>query len=206
MADIIPLGKMKIRVLESTPQISKLLRIAIVNKLRTLFKNQNTIEKLRKLIGIAFRIAMQATPEYRSLTTRGILQAELGVLAPTERMEKLIDHWIKHMRITPKLVRLVGQNIVGGIKVEMVLANYSDVLALSASVQATNKKRKLQWLQWLLEEGDRRIVVDYDIEYNFDPDRYNSRTGLAIMKKSDNRSWGVPSQYAGYRNKNFVTR
>ena len=79
--------------------------------------------------------------------------------------------------------------------------DYSDVISVPEAVFVTEKGVKLEWLRWLLLEGDKRIVSNY-----FFKKSSRGRAGGGIMAERQNASWGVPSQFAGTENNNFATR
>ena len=56
-------------------------------------------------------------------------------------------------------------------------------------------------LQWLLLEGDRKIIVGYHYSARASK-RSRSDLGLMIRKGS----WGVPSEFAGTQENNWATR
>jgi len=64
-------------------------------------------------------------------------------------------------------------------------------------------QKTLEWLRWLLLEGGKVIVSDY--EYRQGSKRGGSRTGLGIMIKRRG-GWKVPAAIAGIESDNFVTR
>ena len=63
--------------------------------------------------------------------------------------------------------------------------------------------KALEWLRWLLKEGNAVIVSQYDFAFK---STRSSRTGLGIMVKKRGGGWKVPSQYAGTDDDNFATR
>mgnify|MGYP003646261604 FL=1 len=76
----------------------------------------------------------------------------------------------------------------------------------AAEFTAQNKRGQgtpLEWLKWLLLEGDRVIVANYRFEPS---NKGTSRTGEGIMIKTRGGGWNVPPQFAGVDNDNFATR
>jgi hypothetical protein len=57
-------------------------------------------------------------------------------------------------------------------------------------------------LEWLLLEGNKTIIKNQQVIVR--PSKF-SRTGMALMQES-NKSWKVPSQYAGTIRNNWITR
>ena len=143
------------------------------------------------------RRSIMATPEYRSLLG-GTLQAELGVTFPLERISNVIDTWVENISVTVKAANDPLLNIHIGV----LQQGYGDVLSLpDASYQY--ERGDIPWLEWLLLEGDKRIVRDY----SFKPVRRGSRTGLGIMVSDEQRGgWQVPAEFSGTETNNFATR
>ena len=86
-----------------------------------------------------------------------------------------------------------GLAFVGGF-------SYSDVLGSSAAIQRTKKGQNLEWLDWLLIQGDKIIIKEYEISSG------EGRAGRFVMKKTVTGKWGVPSTFAGTPNNNWITR
>ena len=60
----------------------------------------------------------------------------------------------------------------------------------------------IEWLRWLLLEGDKTIA-----NYFFLPGRRSkSRTGRGIMVQKEGRVWSIPPQFRGTATDNFATR
>lgn len=64
-------------------------------------------------------------------------------------------------------------------------------------------KRDLPWLQWLLKEGNKFIIIGYRYEDIVDA---RSRSGKGLMIPDDTTSWRVPPEYSGTSNDNWLTR
>ena len=134
----------------------------------------------------------------------GELQAELGVPDSATRLSGILDIWLNSMKISKRTIRPVGGKISGGITINMIKEDYSDVLGTSESFYTTSKGQQIPWLDWLLLAGDRTIVADYifteDISFG------KSRTGLGLMRHQRAGRWHVPREFAGTAKNNFVTR
>lgn len=65
----------------------------------------------------------------------------------------------------------------------------------------TAKGEQIPWLEWLLTRGNEIIIADYHIKFGF---AMASRSGGAIMAPT--LEWSVPSQFAGTRDDNWITR
>ena len=198
-----------LKIKESAGEIQRKLRAAIMKKLgndRVL--SSAGINAARK-VQILFRKNMYASATYRDLATHGRLVAELGLEDPMGKIDVIINTWINSLKLTfRKIGGGAGGSIKGGFRIQMVRSNYADVLKLQQAKQRATSRRKpktnkmLAWLDWLLKQGDRKIITGFDVSF-----RPGGRTGLAIMiEPKQVRSWGVPAEFAGTSNDNFVTR
>jgi len=166
--------------MKALPEIVSKIKVAVVNRIKS-------------------------SDEYAELQG-GTLQAQLGVPNSNSRLERITDIWISNISIKRKPIRAMGSNrITGGFSIGMIKKDWSDVLATSDANYTTEKGRKIPWLEWLLIAGDKTIIDDYTFTPDIPP-KARSRTGLGIMKANLRRRWGVPSQYAGTTQNNFVTR
>lgn len=143
------------------------------------------------------------TPEIRSLIG-GKLQAELGLTDPRQAIDEILNVWQDTVRIDIRPLRLLNTGMFsGGIDIYAIRADFADVLSTNSSFYIAEKSgTTINWLEWLLLEGDKSIVIGYDIGYS----RGASRTGLGKIMKKSKRNWRVPPEYAGTVNNNFVTK
>ncbi|NCA31122.1 MAG: hypothetical protein EBS93_10465 [Chitinophagia bacterium] len=85
----------------------------------------------------------------------------------------------------------------------VVSIDYADVLSSDDALVIDNLRGyNLPWLEWLLLEGNKIIVRKQQVEFG---PNIASRTGNAIMRPS-NKSWRVPSEFAGTITNNWITR
>jgi len=144
---------------------------------------------------------IQAQPEYDSLLG-GQLQGEFGIVDPQNRLNDILNT-IKNGKVVTKTpVSITGQKIKGGIKLEMVRKDLQDLLSLGSASFSTEKGSNLEWLKWLLTEGDSIIITSHEFIFGSSP---FSRTGLGIMRQSSS-GWRVPPEFAGSINNNWITR
>lgn len=137
--------------------------------------------------------AIKSQPEYMSLL-RGRLRSEFGLPDADTKLSEILTVWSKDIVIRNSRKRLT---------IEMIQADFSNVLSLASAQQITKKGVSLEWLDWLLMRGDKTIIRDYEVSLNTSA---HSRTGTAIMMQRKRGKWGVPSQYAGTIRNNWVTR
>jgi len=146
------------------------------------------------------REALVGTQEYQSII-HGKLRAELGIPNSSARIMSVIDTWINNIEV----VVVAGKSPFLSITIGMIQADYSDVLSLPEA-QYTYKSRRsegtIPWLKWLLLEGDKRIVTQYEFSKN----PIGSRTGMGIMISKAKGAWQVPPEFSGTSVNNFATR
>jgi hypothetical protein len=134
----------------------------------------------------------------------GTLRYDLGITKDEAVMisEKIPDVISKLLQVR---VAIEGDTTVFLI-VEMVKSGYEDLLDISEAsflqtyTQSTPKQ--IDWLKWLLTEGNNIIISDFRVKYT--PDNVKSRSGGAIMIQKG--SFRIPPQFSGTEDDNFITR
>lgn len=190
--------KINIKLLDSNNKINKQILSILSNEINRVFNlSLSTI-----LISIKdiVKMAIISQPEYASLKT-GQLRLEFGI-PDTSIIDSVIDSMIDTTIITIKKPKITSDRISSGLVIEFL--NDSDLQSITDSSNSFvyDKEYSLPWLKWLLFEGVRPIIKQYSVKVG--PNK-NSRTGMAIMTES-NLSWNVPSQFAGNRSNNWITR
>lgn len=153
--------------------------------------------------------AIQNTPEYRSIADpNGQLLGELGLEQPGQKLNVILQTIVNSIQVKINRMNINSGTITGGLTVNIIRRTHNDILSLaSATYVSTSAKGSfnIDWLKWLLTEGNSIIIVDHRV--TFDPNdvrKGNSRTGLAVMKKPGR--WKVPTKYSGIIDDNFITR
>lgn len=141
-------------------------------------------------------------PEYESLIN-GTLQYEFGITNPAGRLSEILNTIRSGAIVTIKQPKVVSNKITGGVKLQMIQKDFSDLISLGSSSFTSEKGSQIDWLRWLLLEGDTIIITDYI--FSLGPSPY-SRTGMGIMKPKSGGVWRVPPEYAGSINNNWITR
>tara|TARA_R100000008_G_scaffold86762_1_gene81446 strand:- start:7593 stop:8246 length:654 start_codon:yes stop_codon:yes gene_type:complete len=158
-------------------------------------------ESVLKDLKEAVRKRFFMSDEYGSIVA-GRLRAELGVPQSETRIQQIITTWINGITVKAK----VGTTPFLLIDIGILQSDYSDVLGLPAASYIYNSKRgggEIPWLEWLLLEGDRRIVNKYE----FSPEiKRGSRTGMGVMIQKARGFWQVPPDMSGTSVDNFATR
>lgn len=141
----------------------------------------------------------------------GQLQGELGIIDPGNAVIEIV-HAIQE-NIRPEIIpcRVYGEEIRGGIKIYLYSSDIQDTLfKLHSSSFVSHSKSgvayKIDWLNWLLTEGNEIIVVDYHFVSAVGREKVAliSRTGKGIMGRHG--SWQVPASAAGTVDDNWLTK
>jgi hypothetical protein len=148
----------------------------------------------------------------RSLIS-GDLRGMIGVEnpGPEARLTAILNQWINSVVFTPKPISITQKGLTGGFRLEMMRSDFTDVLRLNEAFFPTPSNEfkanykyhpyNLEWLRWLLLEGSKVVVEDFDfIASN------RGRTGRGTMKKKGARRWSVPPEFAGTAIDNFATQ
>lgn len=146
--------------------------------------------------------AIKNEPEYASLIS-GKLRGEFGLADSASRVDSILSSIENSLIVQFKSPSISGGQIKGGIKLQMIKSNFSDLLSLSEASFTTEKGASLNWLKWLLIEGDNVIVSDHRFIAGPYP---TSRTGMGIMNEFNGAFWRVPPEFAGNINNNWITR
>lgn len=146
--------------------------------------------------------AIQSQPEYSALLG-GTLQGEFGIPDPQSRLNEILDAIRTGQVVKRTPAKISANGIKAGIKLQMVKSDFADLLSLGSASFDTEKGTRLDWLKWLLTEGDTIIISNYEFLLGSYP---NSRTGLGIMRQFGGSGWRVPPEYAGTVKNNWITR
>lgn len=192
--------RFSLKLIDSSKEIQQNILKAMLPEVSSLMNKG--ITKLKSNLPNIIRQAIINTPEYESLS-RGKLKYEFGIANVDSKLASLISVWSTNIQYTYKAPNIIAGRIRSSFSASMIRADFSDVLyADFAAVVDTLRGYTLPWLEWLLLEGNKTIVRNYEVILG--PNR-SSRTGYALMKPS-NRSWKVPSEFSGTINNNWITR
>jgi hypothetical protein len=128
--------------------------------------------------------------------------ADFGLEAGSEshRMNAIVDEIVQNVLVVATPYSILGNKIVGGIVVNLLVDDYSDILALPEAVVDT-KKETLPWLDWTLNLGNQVVVDGYDLLFGDFP---QARSKEAIMAHGG--AWRVPPEISGTKDNNWITR
>ena len=196
----------------SGSQIKKAMQSAIVKELNTIVNRvwYEINSEARDII----EETIKETSEYGSLIEDSghSLKAEFGIEDPDSKLQTIIDTWLSGVRIILKPIRFGGNRLLGGIQIQAIDSSYKDVINLpeahhEVTRKRNNEKNDIRWLEWLLTEGTNPLIYYFYVDDEWDPTRYESRTGLAVMKYLESAVWRVPDwvQPAVYGD-NWITR
>lgn len=189
-----------IKLLDSNSEIYKKILDALLPQI-TQYMN-GVVQKLKFEISPIIEQAIRNSPEYEAILV-GKLKYELGIPDPSVKLEGLIDIWLNSIEYNYNKPIISNNKIKSSFSVNMIRIDFSDVLSTDfAKVVDTIRGYELPWLQWLLLDGTKTIISDYEVLFG---QNRASRTGFAIMTPSNN-SWRVPSNYAGTIGDNWITR
>lgn len=170
-------------------------------------KSETIAEDIRKNLKRVVKDRLVASEAYRSLLG-GSLQGHLGVPDSAYRADAIIDVWLDGISVITK----VGSSRAALLEIEIgvIQADYSDVLSMTEAEFSYYSDRfegmvTIPWLSWLLLEGDRKIIKEFQFMRPGGRNVGQSRTGLGLMREGKGFAWQVPSQFSGTAERNFAT-
>lgn len=185
-------------LVENNSTISKDILTALLPDVQAYFNSK--IQEVQNIIPDIVVNSIMSEPEYSSILS-GTLLHEFGLPDPSGRLTEIINAIKNSKNIQSRPPRISGGSIKGSFKFSMIKQDFSDLLSLGGASFVTEKGSVLNWLNWLLLEGDSVIITDYS--YSVDgPGK--SRTGLGVMVSGG--SWRVPPEFAGNIRNNWITR
>lgn len=162
---------------------------------------QKTANKSTPKIQNLIEDALKQEPEYSSLIS-GQLRLEFGI-PDISSIDTIVKKLSETAEISVKNVSIKNNGLSGGLSLTALERTSMGGLINDANALVNDSKGySLPWLQWLLYEGNKPIIRNYEVKIGPNP---NSRTGMAIMIDS-NKNWRVPPAFAGTINNNWVTR
>ena len=199
----------------STQKAKKAMLPAIARELNNLVQKNIKRIKVESQLIIEEEIKNDEDGIYESLIgddTEG-LRAEFGIEGAFSKTQAIINEWVRGLQIDVKPIVASGTRIRGGFSLYAIDSSYQDVISMEEAHHLVERKNNqevndIKWLEWLLTEGQNPLVYDFYVTDVFDPERYESRTGLAVMKHSAlaGEVWRVPAFAAGTNGDNWITR
>jgi hypothetical protein len=192
--------RLSLKIIENNADISnKILQALLADVTKYM---DNGISTIKNQLPQIIRQGIVSAPEYQSLLS-GELRYEFGIADPGPKLAGLIDIWANNISYSQMKPTIVNNKIKAIFSANTIRIDYADVLYTDyALVIDATRGYSLPWLEWLLLEGSKTIIDNYEVILG--PNRF-SRTGNALMKSS-NQSWKVPSAYSGTASDNWITR
>lgn len=192
--------KFSVKLLESDDLIAKKIMDALIPDIEKFMVSG--VNRLKSELPNIIKNTIVNTPEYESILN-GKLKYEFGLPDSSNKLAGLLDIWSTTLDYTFKPPKKYKGQIIGSFSVSAIRVDFSDVLYSDYAIMYDSLRGyTLPWLEWLLLEGNKTIIDNYDVK--FGPNKY-SRTGNAVMKSSSS-SWSVPSEFAGTISDNWITR
>lgn len=164
-------------------------------------------EACKARIGAEATRLVRASAEYAYLHV-GELRGQMGLEFPSQAIEDVLEGLVKAILVTADGPRLVGQSFVGGVEASILRVDLQELLSRDGASYRSGG-HDVQWLSWMLTEGDRVVVQDYAFLGNPTSGgiRKGSRTLLGIMRKAKKTpGWNVPEALRGTVTANWFTR
>lgn len=163
----------------------------------------NGVLTVKKTLPIIILSSITSSQEYQSLISDQ-LKYEFGIPDAINKINSIISIWIKNIQYEYKEPSIKGSQIKASFTAQMIKSDFSDVLGTDyAYVNDSLRGYSLPWLEWLLLDGTKTIVKNYQVVLG---QNRVSRTGMAIMRQSASSGWSVPSEFAGSIADNWITR
>jgi hypothetical protein len=192
--------KISFKLLESDKTISNKILKALLSDIKIFTKN--SFNKIKQELPPIIINGIKSSQEYSELLS-GDLRLELGIADPNTKIAGLLDIWSKNIVYNYNKPEIKNSKIKTSFSVEMIRSDFSDVLGSDYAIVVDSLRGySLPWLEWLLLDGSKSIIKNYEVIFGQNP---ASRTGLAVMSPSS-KSWGVSSTYAGTISDNWITR
>lgn len=192
----------RLKLVEKTSDLKNLINNAIAARLNKLIPK--ILLPIKRRVETVITDLFENSDTYESISS-GELQQHFG-LRDSEVYEKLntiLDLMLKSLNVEFIPITYNAGRFRGGIKIYAIPKNFQDLFGDSSSEVVTDKGQSLPWLKWLLIEGDKIIINDYEIAFGPFP---TSRAGDAIMVKQNGGIWRVPPEFAGTKNNNWLTK
>ncbi len=164
--------------------------------------NKNLFSKLTPVEGTISDIVLfsiKAQPEYSSLKS-GELRNRFGIKSAAQVDEVLAA--LDDIDVKVDKARVSGGEITAEITVNMIKSDFAS-LGIAAGSYVSEGGSQIDWLNWLLYEGNNSVVIGYKYKPVVSP---KSRTGKGIMIKGEGNIFRVPPEFAGTADDNWITR
>lgn len=190
----------KITLLESDKQIQDTVNQLLAQEVKKILPK--ITQSASQYIKNTIIDSIKSQPEYSSLLN-GKLKYEFGLPDADARVSGILNALSQSLQVSVSQPTYNSSGIKGGFTINMVKSDFSDIINLPEAIFQTENGSYLQWLKWLLLEGDNSIVFGYKFILGQNP---YSRTGQGIMKPDMSGVWRVPPEFSGTQDNNWITR
>lgn len=129
----------------------------------------------------------------------GILQAEFGL---TDNMAEEVIEEIKTIWTKSIKYRVSATGAASSLLIFFGPRSSDRFLSINnASYISTRSQEQINWLRWLLLEGDSIKIIGWRTMYKPAP---TSRSGQAIMVKTKTKFWSIPEPFNKPEHENFM--
>lgn len=187
-----------IELTDSIQSIERKVNKAIAEEMNILLmKKKPSIERECKKLVSSWILAQ---PEIQSLrsSTPDSLSGQFGLIPGADEIAVKDIISAVEDSISASVSR-IDDKLNGGILVYFQPSTFTNLLGLTSG-HVYYAKGDLHWLDWLLTEGDRIIVVNY----SYEPGLGLGRSRLGHMTKTG--TFRVPPEFSGTVQNNFITR
>lgn len=189
-----------IKLVESDKQIQNTINQLLADEIKKLLPKLGV--RASDFIKNSIINSIKNQPEYSSLLN-GKLKHEFGLPDADSRIAGILQSIENSLQVRYQPITSTSSGIKGGFLITMIPSDFNDILNLPQAVFETENGGYLQWLKWLLLEGDNSIVFGY--KFILGQSSY-SRTGNGIMSADISGMWRVPPEFSGTKDNNWITR
>lgn len=158
-------------------------------------------------VKLLVREALTTAPEYHSLLPGGSLYGQVGNPNIENDLNVIINTIVEHISLDSQLnsVNIGFNRIVALFQLNIIRADFQEILDLPEASFTTEKGSVLPWLRWLILDGPgAQLILEYEY-LPFTPQGHVSRTNTGIMIFAQDSFWTLP-EYAGTQGDNWITR
>ena len=192
--------KISFELLHTDKEIIDIIIKEFINKFNR--ELPRIVQNIEQDLKIATFNYLKTTSTYQSLLD-GELAGHFGI--PSTKRQHIIDSIIKavsdSMMINYKPIRYSGGKFVHGIDIRGLKSDMSELLILPGATIISEIGDPLPWLEWLLTQGDKIIIREYEIDFRYG----QGRSGLAVMDETKGGTWRVPAEFSGTIKYNWLT-
>jgi len=188
-----------VNIKESDEEIYRKVNQALSEHINKKIKSKNKVLMSKLRTAIANWVKSQ--PEVVSLLQEGVpmsLNAQFGLNSgsASNAVDQIVNAVVNSTKIR---ISKIDKKLNGTIEFYFQPSDFANLLSLSSGINTTERGVKLNWLSWLLKEGDKIVVMGY----KYQPSE-KGRAGGGSMTKGD--SFRVSPNFSGTLDNNFITR